>query len=77
MNGTWWDHAACIGTDPEAFYPEKGGSPREAKSVCAWCPVKPECLDWALRHGEKGGIWGGLSYNERLRWQLAQGQVAS
>lgn len=47
----WRNFANCLGTDPEAFYPEKGGSTREAKRVCANCPieVRRECLEDALR----------------------------
>lgn len=61
----WADDALCAQTDPEAFYPEKGGSTREAKAVCASCLVQAECLDYALDHDERFGIWGGLSERER------------
>lgn len=63
----WMTNGLCAQTDPEAFYPEKGGSTREAKSVCAGCPVAAECLDYALAHQERYGIWGGLSERERRR----------
>jgi WhiB family redox-sensing transcriptional regulator len=65
----WMDRALCAQTDPEAFYPDpdKGGSTREAKSVCARCTVSAECLDHALNHDERHGIWGGLSDRERRR----------
>jgi WhiB family redox-sensing transcriptional regulator len=61
----WQDSALCAQTDPEAFFPEKGGSPREAKRVCAGCGVRTECLDNALDNGEQFGVWGGLSEDER------------
>ena len=54
-------------TDPEAFFPEKGGSTREAKRVCSVCEVRAECLDFALTNDERFGIWGGLSERERRR----------
>ena len=54
-------------TDPEAFFPEKGGSTREAKKVCLSCDVRGECLEYALAHDERFGIWGGLSERERRR----------
>lgn len=57
--------ALCAQTDPEIFFPEKGGSTREAKQVCAACFVAAECLDYALTMGERFGIWGGLSERER------------
>jgi uncharacterized protein with von Willebrand factor type A (vWA) domain len=40
--------ARCLDADPEAFFPEKGGSTREAKRICAACPVRDECLQYAL-----------------------------
>jgi len=64
---SWQDRALCAQTDPEAFFPEKGGSTREAKKVCQSCEVKAECLDYALAHDERFGIWGGLSERERRK----------
>lgn len=64
---SWQDRALCAQTDPEAFFPEKGGSTREAKKVCQSCEVKSECLDYALAHDERFGIWGGLSERERRK----------
>lgn len=63
----WQDQALCAQTDPEAFFPEKGGSTREAKRVCASCEVRAECLEYALANDERFGIWGGLSERERRR----------
>ena len=63
----WMDQAICAGTDPEAFFPEKGGSTQSAmaRMVCRGCPVISECLDYALEHNAKFGIWGGLTDKER------------
>lgn len=63
----WMADAKCLDADPEAFFPEKGGSTREAKRVCAACPVRQECLEYALDNDERFGIWGGLSERERRR----------
>jgi WhiB family transcriptional regulator, redox-sensing transcriptional regulator len=63
----WQDRALCAETDPEAFFPEKGGSTREAKRVCLSCDVRNSCLDYALENDERFGIWGGLSERERRR----------
>ena len=63
----WQERALCAQTDPEAFFPEKGGSTREAKRICSGCDVRAECLDYALAHDERFGIWGGLSERERRR----------
>lgn len=59
--------ALCAQTDPEAFYPEKGGSTREAKRVCLTCDVRDDCLEDALSNDERHGIWGGLSERERRK----------
>jgi WhiB family redox-sensing transcriptional regulator len=64
---SWQERALCAQTDPEAFFPEKGGSTREAKRVCLSCDVRGECLEYALAHDERFGIWGGLSERERRR----------
>jgi WhiB family redox-sensing transcriptional regulator len=64
---SWQERALCAETDPEAFFPEKGGSTREAKKICTGCEVKAECLEYALANDERFGIWGGLSERERRR----------
>jgi WhiB family redox-sensing transcriptional regulator len=69
----WQEAALCAQTDPEAFFPEKGGSTREAKRICSRCEVKGECLEYALGHNERFGIWGGLSERERRRLQRGAG----
>ncbi len=68
--GSWRDLALCAEVDPELFFPEKGESSRPAKRVCAGCEVRAECLQYALDHGERFGVWGGLS--ERERRELAR-----
>ena len=64
---SWQERALCAQTDPEAFFPEKGGSTREAKKVCVGCDVRSECLEYALAKDERFGIWGGLSERERRK----------
>ena len=64
---SWQERALCAETDPEAFFPEKGGSTREAKKVCVGCDVRSECLEYALANDERFGIWGGLSERERRK----------
>ncbi len=63
----WQERAHCSQTDPEAFFPEKGGSTRMAKRICKRCEVKDECLEYALVHDERFGIWGGMSERERRK----------
>jgi len=66
----WRLRAACLGADPELFFPE-GAAGRaleeaaQAKLVCSGCPVRARCLDWALAHGAAFGIWGGRTEQER------------
>ncbi|XBH21966.1 WhiB family transcriptional regulator [Jonesiaceae bacterium BS-20] len=64
---SWQERALCAQTDPEAFFPEKGGSTREAKKVCVACEVRTQCLEYALAKDERFGIWGGLSERERRK----------
>lgn len=63
----WQTDALCAQTDPEAFFPEKGGSTRDAKKICASCEVRVQCLEYALQNDERFGIWGGLSERERRK----------
>jgi WhiB family redox-sensing transcriptional regulator len=61
------DMGLCRQEDPEAFFPDMGGSSREAKQVCAACDVRAECLEYALTNDIRQGIWGGLSAHQRRR----------
>jgi WhiB family redox-sensing transcriptional regulator len=69
----WMDDARCTQVDPESFFPEKGGSTRDAKSICLGrkgegeCEVRERCLRYALDNDERFGIWGGLSERERRK----------
>lgn len=73
----WAEDALCSQTDPEAFFPEKGGSTRDAKSVCSGCIVQAECLDYALEHQIRFGIWGGLSERQRRALQPVTNDTGS
>lgn len=68
------DQAVCGQVDPDLFFPEKGGSVTAPKDICAVCPVRVQCLTWALAHDVRHGVWGGLSQRERtsLRRQAAE-----
>lgn len=54
---------ACAGAGPDEFYLDRGHT-IDSRSVCADCPVRPECLAWALSH-ESHGVWGGTSVRQR------------
>jgi WhiB family redox-sensing transcriptional regulator len=76
---TWQDRALCFGDEPDLYYPE-GDSFAEippapevvqaradaAKDVCSRCPVRAECLAFALANGEEFGVWGGMEPDERF-----------
>ena len=64
---SWQADSLCAQTDPEAFFPEKGGSTRDAKKICQSCDVRSQCLEYALENDERFGIWGGLSERERRK----------
>jgi WhiB family redox-sensing transcriptional regulator len=70
----WQENALCSQTDPEAFFPDKGESTREAKAICSRCDVRQECLEYALGRSERYGIWGGTSERERRKLKPHGGQ---
>jgi WhiB family redox-sensing transcriptional regulator len=73
---SWRDDAACLGLDGDMFFPGVGGSTVRAKVICNVCTVKQPCLDYALKTGSHDGIWGGLSYRERLRYARKRRRAA-
>lgn len=68
MNLAWRQQARCRGVDPAVFYPVSDEDEAlEAKAVCAQCPVREPCLEYAIGVREKHGVWGGLTDRERRR----------
>jgi WhiB family redox-sensing transcriptional regulator len=67
MNANWRLRSACRGLDPDIFYPSSDEEAEEAKGICADCPVQQVCLEFALTHRERDGVWGGLTERERRR----------
>jgi WhiB family redox-sensing transcriptional regulator len=65
--GDWQERALCAQTDPELWFPDKGGSTTPAKKICADCDVQAECLEFALDNAERYGIYGGKSERERRK----------
>jgi WhiB family transcriptional regulator, redox-sensing transcriptional regulator len=64
----WQAEAACRGAGTVDYFPSRGESTAAAKAVCAGCPVRTECLDYALdtpADARLPGIWGGTSERER------------
>ncbi len=70
---SWQDRGRCRDLDPDLFFPPVESESSEqrqaresaAKAVCSACPVRAECLSWALAHRERLGVWGGLTERER------------
>jgi WhiB family redox-sensing transcriptional regulator len=67
MNLSWRQRAACKGVDPDIFYPASDEEAEEAKAICAQCPVREACLEYALANRERDGVWGGATERERRR----------
>jgi len=72
VNVQWQFRAACRGEDQSLFFPSEGERQPErdlreavAKAVCSRCPVRRDCLVYAITHSEKAGVWGGLNEDER------------
>lgn len=63
----WQRHGLCVGLDPNIFYPPDQVGSDAAKTICAGCPVRAVCLEYALETREKYGVWGGCSERERRR----------
>jgi WhiB family transcriptional regulator, redox-sensing transcriptional regulator len=72
---SWQSRGACNGMDLEdadaVFFalPRDFADIAEAKELCGWCPVRSDCLNYALENGIQDGIWGGLTPPERRTWQ--------
>ncbi|MFI8191251.1 WhiB family transcriptional regulator [Streptomyces sp. NPDC085946] len=67
----WQTEALCAQTGADFFFPEPGSSVREAKRICGMCAIRSACLEYALDHDERFGVWGGLSEKERLELRRA------
>lgn len=68
----WKDEALCAEVGGDMFFPEKGGSIRDAKKICESCDVRAQCLQYALDNHEDFGIWGGKSPRQRQKLRAAR-----
>jgi len=73
----WRAASACLNADPDLFFPIAVGTAvskqvSRALRICEGCPVRQQCLDFAVRSGEKDGIWGGTTPEERIRARRAR-----
>jgi WhiB family redox-sensing transcriptional regulator len=76
MSTYWRDEALCREADPEIFFPESGGTATQARKVCDRCPVRAECLEFALERREIHGIYAGLTTAERNAILKARGRAS-
>jgi WhiB family redox-sensing transcriptional regulator len=67
----WMADAACRGQLTDLWFPSKGQEQEPAKTLCAVCPVRTDCLDYALASPELRGVWGGMGERERVRMRRA------
>jgi len=65
MPGTWIERARCRSVDEWIFFPGRGGDTRLPRSVCARCPVRDDCREYAIPIRELRGIWGGMTEADR------------
>jgi WhiB family redox-sensing transcriptional regulator len=72
----WKQLGLCPQVDPDMWFPERGSSVKEAKRICRDCPVRAQCLEYALDNDERFGVWGGLSERERRKLKRARQQAA-
>jgi WhiB family redox-sensing transcriptional regulator len=77
----WRSAAACRSADPELFFPVSAFGQAlkqvaEAKVICARCPVRRQCLAFALRTRQAHGIWGGLTEEERASIRRPRSRTA-
>jgi WhiB family redox-sensing transcriptional regulator len=73
----WMIHARCRGADRAVFFPSDGVGVEAAQRICAECPVRVECLEYALAHRIEHGVWGGASERERRRILRRRGLIAT
>jgi WhiB family redox-sensing transcriptional regulator len=69
----WQELARCAEVAGDIFFPEKGESASPAKTICRGCEVRQSCLEYALRHDERFGVYGGLSERERRKLKQERG----
>jgi len=67
MDNAWMAEGKCADHHPAFFFPSDGVGVTKARKVCADCPVKSACLEYALEHRIEHGVWGGASERERRR----------
>jgi WhiB family redox-sensing transcriptional regulator len=65
----WQEQASCFGIDPDVFFPISEEEAGPALAFCGACKIRETCLAWALKNGERYGVWGGTTEQQRRRLQ--------
>jgi WhiB family redox-sensing transcriptional regulator len=73
--GDWREHAACKGLPTDWWFPERGDTAAAAKAICAACPVREPCLQYAVEAGERMGVWGGVAMYASRKRRIAERRV--
>ena len=76
-NLDWTADAACRDLDVDLFFPDSESDSGRALEICAVCPVREACLDFALRTRQHDGVWGGATETERKRIRRRMGRTAA
>lgn len=76
-HATWWSSARCVGLDSGMFFSPDRRVCAKVKLICGGCPVRVECLEHAMTHGEVYGVWGGLTDEERVRLRRDRRRLAT
>ena len=66
----WRRLALCLGSEPDLWFPVEQDGGAKAQAICGACSVRTDCLDWAIEHNEREGIWGGVSARRRQAMRL-------
>lgn len=76
--GGWATRAACVGLPADWFFPEKKETGRtQIRAICRSCPVRVECLEWAVTNRIRDGWWGGVPPDERRKRRQADRMVSA
>jgi len=72
----WRQQAACRDSDTNTFFPDSDAQAGPALAICATCPVRDACLEFALETNQPDGIWGGATETERRRMRRRRRHAA-
>ena len=77
MTALWMDDAACKGWDIDLFFPERKrpGMYADGVRICISCPVRVQCLEYAISNNIRHGLWGGMTGYERIAYAIEHGII--